>query len=89
MRPRARRPEKVAEEIACKLSISCTLIKDNFYFINAAKLHYGTSIITLPTLKRQGNESEAEKMCVSENVCAYACGGGRNTDREREERERR
>lgn len=69
------------------MSISCTLIKDNFYFINAAKLHYGTSIITLPTLKRQGNESEAERMCVSENVRACACKKKKkkkNTQRERE-----
>lgn len=65
------------------MSISCTLIKDNFYFINAAKLHYSTSIITLPTLKkRQGNESEAERMCV------YVREEERKKKEQRERRER-
>lgn len=52
-------PEEVAEELACKLSTISTQIKDNFYFINAVKLHYCLNIITLPTLKRrQGREGE-------------------------------
>lgn len=70
------------------MSISCTLIKDNFYFINAAKLHYSTSIITLPTLKkRQGNESEAERMCVY--VREEEEKKKKKKNRERGERERR
>lgn len=70
------------------MSISCTLIKDNFYFINAAKLHYSTSIITLPTLKkRQGNESEAERMCV--HVREEEEKKKKKKNRERGERERR
>lgn len=58
-RARASCPEEVAEELACKLSTISTQIKDNFYFINAVKLHYCLNIITLPTLKRrQGREGE-------------------------------
>lgn len=57
-RARASCPEEVAEELACKLSTISTQIKDNFYFINAAKLHYCLNIITLPTLKEETRRRE-------------------------------
>lgn len=82
-RARASCPEEVAEELACKLSTISTQIKDNFYFINAVKLHYCLNIITLPTLKRrQGREeSELERARYTESG---GC-GEREREREREE----